>query len=59
MRISGLLMEKRVPRWLSAKESACNAGDTGDVGLIPGSGKYPEGGQVGVKLAPIFRKVRP
>jgi len=28
-------MEKRVPRWLSAKESACNAGDTGDVGLIP------------------------
>ena len=35
MRISGLLMEKRVPRWLSAKESACNAGDIGDVGLIP------------------------
>ena len=26
----------RLPRWLSAKESACNAGDTGDVGSIPG-----------------------
>ena len=24
--------------WLSGKESACNAGDTG---LIPGSGRYP------------------
>ena len=29
------------PRWLSGKESACNAGDTGDVGLIPGSGRSP------------------
>ena len=27
--------------WLSGKESACSAGDTGDVGLIPGSGVYP------------------
>ena len=26
------------------KESACNAGDTGDVGLIPGSGRSPGGG---------------
>ena len=26
------------------KESAYNAGDTGDVGLIPGSGIYPGGG---------------
>ena len=26
------------PRWLSSKESACNAGD---VGLIPGLGRYP------------------
>ena len=25
------------------KESACNAGDTRDVGLIPGSGKCPGG----------------
>ena len=23
------------------KESTCNAGDTGDVGLIPGSGRFP------------------
>ena len=27
-----------VPRWLSGKESACNAGD---VDLIPGSGRSP------------------
>ena len=26
------------------QESACNAGDTGDVGLIPGSGRCPRGG---------------
>ena len=31
----------RLPRWLSGKESACNAGD---VGLIPGSGRSPGGG---------------
>ena len=24
------------PLWLSDKESFCNAGDTGDLGLIPG-----------------------
>ena len=28
-----------LPKWLSGKESACNAGDTGDVSLIPGSGR--------------------
>ena len=28
----------------SGKESACNAGDTRDAGLIPGSGRSPEGG---------------
>ena len=27
-----------------SKESACNAGDSGDVGLIPGSGRSPGGG---------------
>ena len=27
--------------WLSGKESACNAGDLGDVGLIPGLGGSP------------------
>ena len=29
----------RLSRWFIGKESTCNAGDTGDVGLIPGSGK--------------------
>ena len=31
-----------VPWWLSGKESACNAGDTG---WIPGSGRFPRGGR--------------
>ena len=31
------------PRWLSGKESACNARDA-DVGLIPRSGRSPGGG---------------
>ena len=26
------------------KESSCNSGDAGDVGLIPGSGRSPGGG---------------
>ena len=30
-------------RWLSGKESACNAGTTGDWGLMPGSGRSPGG----------------
>ena len=30
--------------WLSGKESACNTGDTGEVGLTPGSGRSPRGG---------------
>ena len=33
-----------LPQWLSGKESACNAGDTGDMDLIPGSGRSPGGG---------------
>ena len=32
------------PRWFSGKESARNAGDTGDTGLIPGSGRSTGGG---------------
>ena len=32
-----------LPWWLSGKESACNAGDTGDSGLIPGWGISPRG----------------
>ena len=29
------------PQWLSGKESACNTGDAGDLGSIPGSGRAP------------------
>ena len=29
--------------WLSGKKSACNAGDTGDVGSIPRLGRSPGG----------------
>ena len=32
------------PKWLSDKESAYNAGATGDVGSISGSGRSPGGG---------------
>ena len=27
--------------WFRGKESACNTGDAGDAGLIPGSGRSP------------------
>ena len=33
-----------IPRWLRGKESTANAGDAGDSGLIPGSGRSPWGG---------------
>ena len=33
-----------LPQWLSSKESACNAGAAGAVGLITGSGRSPGGG---------------
>ena len=32
------------PDGSAGKESACNAGDTGDMSLIPGSGRSPAGG---------------
>jgi len=32
------------PQWLSGKESACNAGDAGDMDSIPGLGRSPGGG---------------
>ena len=32
------------PRWLSGKESTCNAGDAEDTDLIPGSGRSSAGG---------------
>ena len=34
----------RLPRWLSGEESAFSAGDAGDKGSIPGSGRSPGGG---------------
>ena len=37
------------PSGSAGKESACNAGDTGDKGLIPGSGRSP-----GVQMAAHF-----
>ena len=33
-----------LPRWLSGKESACNAGSAGDTGWIPGLERSPGGG---------------
>ena len=31
-------------QWLSGKESACNEGDSGEAGSIPGLGRSPGGG---------------
>ena len=31
-----------LPQWFSGKASACNAGDTRDIGSIPGSGRSLE-----------------
>ena len=36
-----MFKEIGLPQWFSNKESACNAGDTGDVGSIPGLGRFP------------------
>ena len=33
-----------LPRWRTGEESAWNAGDLGDAGLIPGSGRSSGGG---------------
>ena len=30
-----------LPPWVSGEKSACNIGDVGDLGLIPGSRKIP------------------
>ena len=35
------VVAKWLPMFLSSKESTCSAGDTGDVGLISMSQKYP------------------
>ena len=33
-----------LPRWYTGKKSACSAGDSGDMGSIPGLGTSPGGG---------------
>ena len=38
------------PDGLVGKESACNAGDTGDSGLIPGLRKSPGRGNVNLRV---------
>ena len=37
-----LIIKYELPHWLSGKESFCNAGDIGDTGSIPVSGRSPE-----------------
>ena len=36
-----MCISRGFPKWLSSKESACNAGN---MGVIPGSGRSPGGG---------------
>ena len=38
-------MTKALPLWLSGKESACNTGNTRDVGSIPRLGRSPGEGK--------------
>ena len=38
------LCPRGLPWWLSSKESACNAGDTGDTDSTSESGRFPGGG---------------
>ena len=33
-----------LPKWLSGKQSTCNAGDLGDAVSIPRLGRFPGGG---------------
>ena len=42
MEFGGVCETFGLPWWLSVKESTFNAGDARDLGLIPGSGSYPE-----------------
>ena len=39
-----ITIKQGFPGGSAGKESACNAGDTGDVVSIPGSGRSPGGG---------------
>ena len=38
------MVNNAFPQWLSGKESACNAGDAGVLGSVPGWGRSPGGG---------------
>ena len=38
------LLKESLPHGSAGKKSACNAGDIGNTGLIPGSGRSPGGG---------------
>ena len=38
------MLRNGLPHWLSSKESACSAGDPGDMGSVPGFGRCPGGG---------------
>ena len=44
MNAKDILFDTRLSKLLNSKESTCNAGDTGDMGLIPGSGRSLGGG---------------
>ena len=44
VKLQGLQLGPGLACWLSGEESACNAGDTGEVPLIPGLGRCPGGG---------------
>ena len=45
MTAAAAVLVEGLPLWLSGKESACNAGATGDSGLAPGLGRPPAGEQ--------------
>ena len=38
-----------LPRWLSGQKPTCSAGDAGDMGSNPGSGRLPGGGRKGTQ----------
>ena len=38
------MRKQGLPTWLSDKEPACNAGDAGDMGSVPGWGRSSGGG---------------
>ena len=44
LRLSVTVITDWTPRWHSSREPTCNAGDVGDRGSIPGSGRSPRGG---------------